>query len=446
MLISGSPEQQINKTYDFKRKAEYIILLVVFRILLDYSYNHIVSTVYGYMGFKSSPNNTLFIISWLMLVVAAIISFKAYVNEEGKESNEIIFSLILMSFVPFTSMVRFGAVNTQFIIWNTVYWSCLLFCILNSKIKIKKRHSRITVGNTQLVGDSQLIGLAIIFGIVVLYISGRYAHFRLNFDLLGVYELRAEAKANSLPTILLYLFTWSRALNSILVAYFIRRKRIGWAVFCIVIQLLSFGYDGSKSTFFLLLIAIGVNLLPRFSMKELNKWVLRGFVIIIGICALFYIIGGNILPASIVTRRVFFLPIRISKDYFEFFTTHQPDYFRQSFLRYFGASSPYPSIANMIGGIYFNSDSMSANNGLISDAIANLGYVGIFIFPILISVVLKWMDRSSKGLDPRIFVTVALYIGLALSNSFLFTVLLTHGLLVTIVMLGMMERQNDILE
>ena len=422
---------------------EFSLLLLLFRLILDYSYSEVISKAYAYMGFSNNYSTGFSILSWIILVMGAALIYHAYENDNGKISKEILFFLYLMSFVPFTSMIRFGVFNVFFIICNSLYWILLL--LLNTDlIKISNTHFRITIGNVKMVGDKQLTVIAVIFAIVVLYVSGRYANFRLNFNLLDVYDYRAESKVNELPTIILYLFTWSRTLNSILVAYFIRRKKYIWVVLCVVIQLLSFGYDGSKSTFFLLILAVAVNFLPRFSLRVLNKWAFRGVVLSIGICALLYAISSNIIPISMLTRRVFFLPVRISKDYFDFFTHNQPDYFRQSFLRFFGFESPYSSIPLMVGQIYFNAPSMNANNGLISDAITNLGYTGVVVFPIFTSLILRLLDRTSKGIDPRIYITVSVYISLALTNSFLFTVLLTHGLIATILMLGMMNRQEDI--
>lgn len=179
-------------------------------------------------------------------------------------------------------------------------------------------------------------------------------------------------------------------------------------------------------------------------MNMLNKWLLRGVVVSVAFCAFIYRFTRNYLPISIIVRRVFYLPVRISKDYFAFFSTNTPDYFKQSFLRYFGFKSEYSlSISNMMGDLLFHSAGTSANNGLISDAMANLGYSGIIVFPLLIAVVLKLLDRSSKDLDSRIYATVALYIALTLTNSFLFTILMTHGLIVTILILGMMKRNDE---
>ena len=435
-IALSSPEAWLS------RKAEYCLLIILFRLLMDYMYRHVIATVYAYAGFQYNPSIWLMLLSWLLLLVGTVMTYKAYKNPGNRVSLEVVFLLFLMSFVPFTSMVGSGAVGQKFIVCNSIYW--LLFLILCVSLS-KNSVLRPKTGKTG-IGDLQLQMLAMVFAFVVLYVSGRYAHFRLNFNLLNVYEFRSEASSNRLPLWLTYLFSWSRMINTILIAYFIRRKKKAWAIGCCFIQLLSFGYDGSKSTFFLLMIAVGVNLLPHFDMTTMNKWALRGLTGLAALLVVHYIVTGNFIPISVLIRRVFYLPVQLSEHYVDFFTTHEPDYFRQSFLRYFGAKSPYEQqIPYMIGDVYYNKPTMGANNGLIGDAVANLGYIGLVVFPIFISLIFKLLNNNSAGLDARIFITVGFYLAMVMTNSFIFTILLTHGLIVTMIVLRNMKRDVSIL-
>lgn len=443
MRISVDLDSSIFSKGTRENNAEYYILIVIYRSLLDFAYSKIIYPIYAYSGFEYNMNPVIYILSWVLIIVSAKAVISAYRNKDNKISFEILFLLYLMSLVPFSSMMAFGAVKDSFVVANTIYWIFLLFFILRHRWIRRYNTVGLSAGIRKL-GDIQLIAIALVLGLITIYISGRYARFRMNFNLLGVYELRSEASNNSLPTIIQYFFAWGRTIGSILIAYYIRKKKYGWAVFCVLFELLSFGYDGSKSTFFLLILAVGINFLPRMGMEKINKWVLRGFVILVCCCNLIYIIMGNYIPASIIVRRVLYLPVEIARNYFDFFTTHQPDYLKQSFLRYLGLQSNYEAIPFMIGRIYYNAPSMSANNGLISDAIANFGYIGILIYPWIISIVFKWLDRSAKGLDPRIYVTVAVYVSLVMTNSFFTTIFLTHGLLVAIIVLSMMKREKEI--
>ncbi len=137
-----------------------------------------------------------------------------------------------------------------------------------------------------------------------------------------------------------------------------------------------------------------------------------------------------------------FVPIKISEHYFDFFSQNTPDYFRQSFLRLFGFESPYPSITYYISQIYEGSSSNS-NNGLIADAMTNLGYIGIIVFPILLCIIFRLLDNSSVNIDSHIGLLSAIFVAMELSNTFLMRVLFTHGLIVLIIVMRLFEKEDQ---
>ena len=406
--------------------------------MLDYCFGSVISTTFAYDGFYNQKSLILAIISWVVLAVFSKLCKNAYDNSENKASYEVVYMLFLITFVPFTSMLCYGNTPTQFTILNIIFWFELLVLVQikntrNTQLSLK-------INGTGIVGEGQIRFITIISAAVVLYISGKYTHFRFNFSVTNVYELRADAASFSVPTFLTYLYSWTRNLNSILLAYYMRRKKKGWTMFCIFIQLLNFGIDGSKTTLFLLLFVVIINLLPKVKLSKMNKWVLIGFCSLMAVCVFANAVLNNVWPISLFVRRVLYVPVKISVAYVDFFTKNVPDFFRQGFLRRFGFESPYPPLSYMIAKVYWNEIS-AANNGLISDAITNMGIAGIFLFPVIFSAVLRWLDRSAKGLDIRIYLSVALYMSIVLSNSFLFTVLFTHGLLISIIVLKMMKRE-----
>lgn len=440
MKAMESKVSTITKASKSKEMIIYLILIFIYRIGIDWAYQEVVSTLFAYNGFTNNYSGLYAVISWIVLLLFSFLSFEQYYNEQDLISNEILFVLFLMAFVPFTTMICFGALENNFIVCNLLFW-VLLFIIPKFRITFKS-HLNIGFTSRRTLGDFQIKIIAIVFSLIVLYISFRYTHFRINLSILNVYSLRSEAESYNLPTLLSYLFSWTRSVNSILIAYFIRKKKWGWAVTAIIVQILNFSIDGLKSTLFLLFFSIVINMLPLMSNRKLNRFALLGFSGISIISPIIYRLFNNILPISLFARRMLLIPVQISSYYFDFFSKNTPDYFRQSFLRILGFKSPYPSISYYISEVYEKSTSNS-NNGLIADAMTNLGYIGIIVFPILILIVLKVLDKSAKGLDPRIYLTVALYTALVLTNSFLFRVLFTHGLIIVIIILRFMDRSPN---
>ncbi|MBQ9189667.1 MAG: hypothetical protein IJ138_10110 [Clostridia bacterium] len=418
----------------------FALPLLVYRLALDWSYQYVVYALYAYTGFESQSTSFSLLLSWSLLLISTPLAWVAFDNAKEKLSYILLFLLYLMSFVPFTSMVGFGVISIEHLICNCVFW-LLLFCLTLCPLGKPKRFLFLR-SERAILGETEIELLAILLMAVVLYISGRYTHFRLNFSLSNVYDLRAEASAFQLPTILSYLYAWSQTVNAVLISYFMVKRRYGWAVFCVVVQLLSFGIDGSKTVLFLAIAAVAVGFLPRLRLRNINVWLMAVLTVLTIGCILLYTMFSSIYPISLFVRRTLFLPVEIGRKYFDFFTTHTPDYYRQSFLRLFGAQSPYETLPRMIAHVYYNVES-HMNNGLLSDAVANLGYIGVFIGPMIYAVVFRALDLVSERVDPRIHITVAVYSTVMMINSFLFPILLTHGLFVTILLLLLIGQERE---
>ena len=105
--------------------------------------------------------------------------------------------------------------------------------------------------------------------------------------------------------------------------------------------------------------------------------------------------------------RIFFIPAKFHFVYFDFFTTFEPDYFRQSFLRILTESN-YERPIHMIIADFHNRDYYArANSGLFSDAMMNLGIFGIIFFPFITVIVLKLLDGATKNLSASVNFIVA---------------------------------------
>jgi len=431
------------KIYFNKRmpnKMSFFVWCTIYRICIDIGYFKIIGPHFRYVGFIVAPTLWLMLYSWITFFLFAGMTYKSYQNK-NRLSDEILFVLFLLSVVPTTTMTAFGQYPFGFIICYTIYW-LVIFLI----------HRLFVLGNLNFLPRKSeiayyeyiLMVIFIIIAFVIIYISSRYTNFRIHFNLLTVYELREDASKYSLPTILRYLYGWSRVTMPIFIVYFFLRNRRGIAWVCFGIQMLNFGIEGSKTVFFMAVFAVIISHLPQIDMIFLNKLILKGITCLYFLCILFYQLTGSIIPTSMFMRRVLFVPTYLQWAYYDYFLNKTPDYFRRSFLRHFGFKTPYPDLDNIIGGLYSYSSATNANNGLISDAITNLGYFGVIIMPIILCLVLCVLDDSSQGLDSRIYILISLYLTIALTNTFLNTVLLTHGLLIIIFIMHLMSRKTGI--
>lgn len=427
------------------RKTIGFIGLVAYRILIDWIYFNIISPIYAYTGFTDNRSMGSLLVSWgLFIIFYCLIRRILYTEQEGI-SHVIVTTLYLLSFIPFTSSVYAGLTKTAFVVCNSLYWIVLIIASRFALHIPKKRLPKINFNHLE-INDKVVAAIGVISLLVVIYISGRYAHFRLNFNLFTVYDLRLEAREFGMSTLATYLFAWTKAVNTLMLAFCLIKKKRLMTVVYFAIQMLSFGIDGSKSTFFLpFLVLIVVKLYDKITVSKLKVLFFYGAAGGALIAAAEYVFAHTAFLTTLFIRRVLFVPSILNVHYFDYFTTHEPDFFRGSFLRLFGAVSPYSAdggISRMIGRVYYGSAVMNCNNGLLSDAISNLGYAGIFVMPIIIVFFLNLFDRSTLGLDRRLVLVSGVFIALNLIGTSFTTVLITHGFLILILLTWVMKPED----
>lgn len=415
--------------------------IIIYRLLLDFAYFDDICITYSSYGFKDYRSIENGILSWLIIVIFIFPIIKLIDNEKNSFSNIIIYILSLISIIPFTTLVYSGILSTSFIIMYIIYWIVLFisYAVLFTKdtkpliIKFNKIH----------IDEKFSFIFACLSISVVLFISWKYTGFRMNFNMFNVYELRSEYINYNFPRIVEYLFAWTRAINIVFIGYSIVKKRYFIAAAFFLAQMLSFGIDGLKSTFFMAILVLIFCLLYKNEKKyNFKKICLHG---ILGLSLLGAIEKVALKTNNIITlliRRVLMLPIYLNSCYVDFFQKNPPDYFKSSFLRLFGATTSYYKLDHIIGKIYFNRPQMGCNNGLIAEAVTNFGTIGILIMPILLVLVLKFMDKCVKGVEERVFLVIALYFAITISNTFLTTALLTHGLLISTILMLILKSKD----
>ena len=425
----------------FKNHRVCLILVIIYRICFDAVYEQIIFPIYGTTyKYVCNPTTCSIALSWVLFIGFLLPACKFFRLEKGV-SNVVLFLIFLISIVPFTTMARYNQFESSYVWANTLYFAILYFMtwIFRKRIHVK----RICI-HTRFPYRLKIRWLALLMAAVALFVCGKYSHFRVNFSIDQVYDLRYEAGTYNLPTILNYLFRWATWVIPFLIGYYLRKKKNKYAAVLFVLQIFMFGYDGMKGPFFFAVVVVLINLfLPKINMSSLNTFFLYGFSGITLLSYIVYVIYGNYVLAQSFLNRLGLIPNIISYAYYKFFTQNVPDYFRTSFLRYFGFKSPYSNISYMICEWYFGY-SQGANDGLIADAVTNMGIAGIFIMPVAVAFVLGIVDIYTQNLDNRINVCVALYLTLMLMSMFILPILLTGGLLAILLLLNWIDKENKV--
>ncbi|MEG0254911.1 hypothetical protein [Vagococcus sp.] len=411
-----------------KKDLKAMIVLILYKIILEITYIKVIVPIYGYSGFQNDFKISYYLFYWLifLLFMKPVINLYSY----EKPSSMIMLIFCMVAMIPGFVIQSFMPQSKLFVLCFISYWFfMLLFNQIIPSIKFKLKFQ-----------DSILIYIiALVFTVLVLYISGKYTNFRLNFNLLNVYELRDIATDFQMSTILSYGFSAAKVCLPIMFVFFIERKQIFISIIIAFVQFLAFSVDGSKSTLFSIVITyIIYKFIRTITVKNISS--------IIFLTSLIAILEPVIIKTNYIIlfliRRVFFIPNLLNFYYFDFFLQNKKDYFTQGILGRFGLASNYElPIPKIIGFNYFNSTEMIANNGLFSDAYYNMGIFGLLLLPLLLVLILKLLDGCAEGIQMNILIASIITTSYTFISSSFFTVLLTHGFLLTCLVLYLIPKK-----
>lgn len=396
----------------------FFISTIIYRILLDYIYIYIVSPVYSYQGFTLNQNFNSILVSWIILF---FISFFVVRYWNSKKEDYFIVCVTLIFFylrvVPLTSFLANNFSGSSFAISALIFW--FLFYLFLGIVKIPT----LKMPKTSL---SIMPFLTFIFVVVVVFISGYYTHFRLNFDLFNVYDLRLEARDFKMPIFLSYLWPAAANILPLILVYYLSKKKYGLVSFLAFVIFLNFSINGLKSVLFKLIIAI---LLYLFWKDNFIKYIVVCLILLFSFSLFeFYVLESSVI-STLIVRRVFFMPSMLDTLFYDYFTIKGPIYYSEAVDVNFAISE-----------FYFGKEEMRANNGLFSDAIINLGYCGIVLYPILYSVFFKYCSAAFTGLSKFVVVFVAFIIAMSLNSTMFTTALLTHGIFLLCLVVYLLPR------
>ena len=396
--------------------------IIIFRALSDLSYP-IIWKVFSYENpFIYNPSFFSSILSWIFLLSYYPFILKIYYQRNL--SSYVAFFLILVSLIPISTMIMANQdYELLYLVLVYLYWFILLYLIcyfpsINLDVLIRTRSEII------------YILTAIILSISVIYLSWTNTGFRFLFNILDsslIYDLRVEAREYSSIPFLGYLIHAGDNILPLLMVYLLCRGKYVFGSIIAFVVLLNFGITASKQIIFLLIIGLFAYFFIR--KYAIQRIFLLGIILITSISILEFYVFDSAISSMFSTYRIFFIPAKYQYIYYDFFTLYEPDFFRQSILGLF-FDSPYERSLHMILADFHNNDYYArANTGLFADAFMNLGYLGVFVFPFLIAIVLKILDGASQNLYPSVLFFLAICFGFLLLNLNLSIALMTGGII-----------------
>ena len=420
----------------------YFITYVLYVIFLMICFSSYLVNAYGYYGFKNTISTSSLAISLFILIITFFLIYK---QKTDTYSRFIVYILVLINFVPSVVTFCYMPFSYIYLLLLVTYWLMMIFFVNvlnNIHFKDNSKRFKSNIFNVYLV---------LVVELVVMLLVIRYTGINLNFS--TVYDLRNIYFQAKIPTVLSYLYSAFKVVNPLLFVYLYNRKKmIGYSL-SVIIQICAFLADGSKSTLFSLILAFII--IKYVQNRKINNFLDNDklkYYILLGLVAVnilgfieFRIIKTSFLYNYFI-RRTFFLPPLLNHYYYDFFSIHSFDYFKQSFLGKLGFNSIYSmKIQNIIGQVYFSAPTMFANNGLFSDAYMNLGAIGMVFMPFLLCLALRFLDYCAKNVNSYYLIMVLISVSYTFISSSYFTVLLTHGfILLCLIILIILPKDGSI--
>jgi len=410
--------------------ANATVLLVIF-VLLDEVYKHIIVEVFGYMGFIIGSFNLFTnILSYVIVVFAIFI-----INFTRKSLFSGFILELIALFLLFPSIILYKDMHTD----PEIVFAQLTF-FLTAFVSLK--YIKIRIKGKSLKNSQKAIFLFIIVVIMIIPFFLKFkTHVNLkNFLLEDIYKTRIQQRELN-NMYLAYTYSWlAKVIIPIAIVIAIAAKSRVKSIILAMLLAYLFLVGAHKSLFFgTFMIFLFYYIKPIYIRISVSS----GILFILTASLLLYFIFNNYYVTGLIARRVFFIPALLDTHYFDFFK-NKPLFWSASFL---GPFIDYPYHLNpphLIASYYFNKAEMSANNGIISNGFANLGWLGIMINITAVSVIFSFFN--SLNINHKFYGLFFVFF-ITLLSSALPTVLLTHGgiILIFLSQFIMKDTQSGIL-
>lgn len=414
-----------------KEKCKLILYFIIYRAVCEIAYLIYVNREFSYYGFEYNFEFTTYSISWLSLIGPLLIT----PFQLAKTSDFILSLWMTIGIIP--SSILYGFCSSPSITLTDYLFILLCFFITSFilRIKLNFRLHLINIRNVELC----IVFLLFLINLVVL-LRIMSSGVSLNFNMLRVYDFRAENAAIIAGGVFTYLIIWSyKVSNPFLISYALYSKKYFCVLLFLSIQVYLFAATAHKSV--LLSIVLILFVWFFFRNQKLLSVIPKCFSVLVAICLVTYMVFNDIVLGSFFIRRLLFFPAYLNYAYFDFFSNNSVVYWSNSFLNSF-FSYPYDMSVPREIGYFIGRPGMSANNGLISSGFANFSYLGSIIYVCLFSMIMKVIDRCGHNYPVWFMLSFSIIpLTSPLLSSDLLTSLLTHGLFLA-VLIALILNQN----
>ena len=412
-----------------------MVLVIAYVAATLLSYRFLIAPWFGYAGLHFDPRSYLALIAGLVAAIAPC----TWIDREAKRPSAVVYYMLYsLLYIPACIIpaccLNYNSERYVVFIGVMVFCFWLLHWILSLEMISL---TRLRLGRFSFT--IFIAALAMTMNAIIVY------YFGIKFSLpsfADVYHVRADFSdmARHGPNWLAYAVPiHAKAIAPCAIVWGLISRRYSCLFVGVMSQMLIYAHTGHKTVFLSPVLLIAVYLLLRISRRHLLQLATLGLTGLIVLTAVIDVTSTGLqeVPGttSVFVRRMMVVPGQLSGYYFDFFSENPKAKMGHSVLRGF-VSYPYHATPPRLIMLTYFGDHGGANAGLWSDGYANFGYVGMVMATVILGVALLIFDSVSQGVDNRASVLLLLMPAMAIVNSAVTTVLLTHGLVFAILLLA----------
>lgn len=397
---------------------KYILSLILF-LLLSVQYESI-AAYFSYLGMPYEYGGTgHFVIAIVLLFIGVLL----IPRKLGSIVDIFVFATFLVGLLPMLVLYTFGGYNQL---------DALLFLVvcMYMTVGLNRFDMRFKIFN-KTFAHSAFRFVVLIACVISFLLILRDLGFKTSLPGLSeIYDLREDFKGNISRFGIYSLNYLAYVFAPTLMYVAIKENRYYFLLIALFLAFYSFSVAGHKTTVGTILFS-GIIALTNQRDFTSTK-VLGAFVGLF----LFFIIVEFSYPnnpiSSVIIRRMILVPGQANLLWYDFFSSHEKDFFRENIPLSLILNSSYDGLAMTVGKEYLK-NGVHANASVFFNAFANVGLLSIVLIPSIIVLISKLIGplRNLHTLGIILILPQIIF----LTNTGIVTSVISHGLLVTVLVL-----------
>lgn len=387
---------------------------------------HILYLKYYEAAFEFSYEGNLFIFNfnrekYLFCLLETLIISKVTIRNMMDMSLTAI-TLVFLNYLYFIPGIVQQAVTNEpwaYMLFFFAFWSMMEFWLYKLPAHT---YSRLGCKLSKINKERYLFYtsfFAIILAHVLMVYHGKsFSISNFQETLLDVYGVRAEATLAGTHWIIVNIETWTAYFIVLATGYYSYLRKWALVVFLVIAEIAVFLIAANRIFLFFEIAAIIVGSF-HITAKKMN--------VLMVLIAMILLVEVNIIDFGLVVNDVFrrfaIVPNRISGFYFDYFSTHSPDYLRSLYDRTFsliGLHSYYAdhSISRIIGDVYFGRV-VGCNTGLVGGSMFCFGFFSLIFSTFGYIMALRIFEGAIYQFEkPYITLLLAIILGSLSINTY----------------------------